>query len=114
MSQWPAAAHQGLITLPSGLATADPTRFLSSLERLWSWPPGVHRVLENKDRVVIGDLKVICEKIVWGEVGDDVREGVGRKGLEKAWCRKGVEKGWVLALAAYILKMENTCSGKES
>lgn len=45
------------------------------------------------------------KEIVWGEVGDDVREGVGRKGLEKAW---------VLALAAYILKMENACSGKES
>lgn len=61
MSQWPAAAHQGLITLPSGLPTADPTRFLSSPERLWGWPPGVHGVLENKDRVVIGiqirDLK---------------------------------------------------------
>lgn len=47
MSQRPAAAHQGLITLPSGLPTADPTRFLSSLERLWGWPPGVHRVISR-------------------------------------------------------------------
>lgn len=110
MSQWPAAAHQGLITLPSGLPTADPTRFFSSLERLWCWPSGVHRVLENKDRVLIciqiRDLKVSREKeIVWGKVGGDVREGVGRKGLEKAW---------VLALAAYILKMENAGPGKKS
>lgn len=52
MGQQPAAAHQGLITLPPGLPTADPTRFLRPLERMGGWPPGVHCVLENKVRVV--------------------------------------------------------------
>lgn len=50
MGQWPAAAHQGLITLPPGLPTADPTRFLRPLERLGGWPPGVHCVLVLEDR----------------------------------------------------------------
>lgn len=53
MGQWPAAAHQGLITLPPGLSTTDPTRFLSPPERLGGWSPWVHGVLEYKDRVVI-------------------------------------------------------------
>ena len=53
MGQWPAAAHQGLVTLPPGLPTTDTTRFLRPLERLGAWPPGVHNVLEEKDRTVI-------------------------------------------------------------
>lgn len=51
--KWPAAAHQGLITLPPGLPTADSTRFLRPLERLGGWPPGVHSVLEEKARMAI-------------------------------------------------------------
>lgn len=49
--QWPVAAHQGLISLPPGLATANSTRFLKLLERLRGWTPRVHDILE--DRVVL-------------------------------------------------------------
>lgn len=58
MGQWPAAAHQGLITLPPGLPTADPTRFLRPLERLGGWPPGVHCVL-------LGNLLLPVTPVGW-------------------------------------------------
>lgn len=69
--QWPTAAHQGLITLPSGFPTAHTTRVLRPLERLWVWPLGVHGILENKIRWSsacrqIRDLKVSNKKRWFG------------------------------------------------